>query len=539
MLLEAGGDLSFSQLSHIMKREDGEFVALIISKDVAKDFPKWNAIWNFLKAIKFLDEQRAIRIIDILVNVGADLNFAFDEQSDLGHCWPIRVIDVAAQRGSLRMLELLLNKGASLSDDTFPCAVASGKEDLIHFLLQRGADVNSGYALRSRLPYRAIDVVAQRGSLEMVELLLNKGASLSDDTFPCAVASGNEDLIHFLLNRGADINSISSLEITALAAAIRLQNTRIINLLREGGAKWDDEKRFRAAIMAASEVGNVAFLKDLVQLKVGNPDDLGLALVTVTRGGFDEVAIMLIDAGANTNIEREDPPLRIALERRNVALVYALLDADADPNFDCTRSGGTPIQLAVRWGNRSVLEALLFAGAAVDGSDGFGNRALALSIAVEDRSYELVQLLLDAGADIYIRGQRCIGLTPLQAAAANGDIRMVHFLLDRGADPHDPEAFQEAFLKNREISGLLIDKHKAKYPMGRKSFGSTQLADAVEEGDENLVKSLLEIRGSGDEIVYRRWGEASSFGFSIFDFQGRRRRCRIHRVVLAERLLPK
>ena len=518
MLLEAGGDLSFSQLSHIMKRKDGEFVALFISKNVSKNFTKWNAAWILLEAIKFLDEQRAIKIIDIMVNVGADLNFAdATEHSDFDHCWPRRVIDVAAQRGSLRMLELLLNKGASLSDDTFPCAVASGNEDLIHFLLQRGADVNSGNALRSRLPHRAIDVVAQRGSLEMVELLLNHGASLSDDTFPCAVASGNEDLIHLLLNRGADINSIGSLEITALAAAIRLQNTRMINLLREGGAKSDDKERFRAAITAASEVGNVALIKDLVQLKIGNPDDLGHALVTATRGGFDEIATMLIDAGANTNIEPEHPPLRTALERHNVALVYALLDADADPNFHSTGSNSrTPIQLAVRWGNRSVLEALLFAGAAVDGSAGYSSQGPALSIAVEDRNYELVQFLLDVRADMDIRGEPGIGLTPLQAAAANGDIKMVHFLLDRGADPHDPEAFQEAFLKNREIFGLLIDKHKAKYPMGRKGFGSTQLADAVEEGDENLVKALLEIRGSGDEIVYRRWGDASPFGFSIF-----------------------
>ena len=223
-------------------------------------------------------------------------------------------------------------------------------------------------------------------------------------------------------------------------------------------------------------MGNVALIKDLVQLKIGNPDDLGHALVTATRGGFDEIATMLIDAGANTNIEREHPPIRTALERHNVALVYALLDADADPSLYSTRSNSrTPIQLAVLWGNRSVLEALLFACAAVDGSDGYGSRGPALSIAVEDRNYELVQLLLDAIADIYIRGERCNGLTPLQAAAANGDIKMVHFLLDRGADPHDPEDFQEAFLKNREIFGLLIDKHKAKYPMGRKGFGSPSL----------------------------------------------------------------
>ena len=263
-------------------------------------------------------------------------------------------------------------------------------------------------------------------------------------------------------------------------------------------------------------MGNVAFIKDLVQLKVGNPDGLGDALETAIRGGFDEVATMLIDAGANTNVGCYTSPLEIVLartERRNVALVYALLGADADPNF---MSRKTSLQLAVRWGNRSVVEALLFAGAAVKESDVYRTGEPALSIAVQYRHFELVQLLLDAGADINDPSEGQSGVTPLHAAAANGDIRMVRFLLDRGADPHDLWAFSAACRQNRELFGLLIDRHKARYPMGRKGFGSTQLAHAIKKGDENLIKALLEIRGSGAQMdrVYK--GDVTPFGLSIF-----------------------
>ena len=521
MLLGAGGNLSSRQLSHIITREDGEFVALNISKNASKNFTNWSEDGVFLGAIRLLDEQRAIKIIDIMVNVSADLNHYTAKRIELDGCWLRRVIDVAAQRGSLRMVELLLNEGALLGGDTFPCAVASGNEDLIHFLLQRGADVNSGNALHSSRPHRAIDGAAQRGNLRMVELLLNEGALLSGDTFPCAVASGNEDLVHFLLNKGADINSIGSLKITALAAAIRLENTRIVSLLTEGGAKSDDMERFSAALTAASEVGNVAFFKDLVQPKIGNPDGLRYALVTAIRGGFDEVATMLINTGANTYPVRDEmSPLPIVLERterRNVALVYALLDADANPNHT-GGFGRTPIQLAVRWGNRSVVEALLFAGAAVNETELPRTRKSVLRIAVKYRHYELVQLLLDAGADINNSSERPPRRTPLQAATANEDIRMVHFLLDRGADPYDSSALSEAFGRNGELLGLLIDRHKARYPMGQNGFGSAQLAVAIEKRDGNLVKALLEIRGSGagvvDRVPYREY--VTPFGLSIF-----------------------
>ena len=506
MLLEAGGNLSSGQLCHIIKRGDGEYAIPVISKNGPENFTDWSDDGIFLKAIKFLDELRAIEIIDIMLNVGADLNFRASKAIDIDDCRLRRVIDVAAQRGSLRMVELLLNKGASLSSNAFPWAVASGNEDLIRFLLQREADVNSGNALNDSRPHRAIDVAAQRGSLVLVELLLNKGASLSGDTFPCAVASGNEDLIQFLLDKGADINSIGSTKVTALAAAIRLENTRIINLLTERGARSDDKERFSAALTAASEVGNVAIIKDFVQLKICHPDDLGHALIIATRGGFDEVATMLIDAGANTNVTCDKSPLQIVLERtqrRNAALVYALLDADAD----CRYNSGA-FQLAVQWGNRSVVEALLFAGADVDD-------LRVLIIAVQDRHYELVQLLLDAGTGLNGRdyAYKTITNTPLQAAAANGDMGTVHLLLDCGADPHDPGAFQEAFERNRDLFDLLINRHKARYPRGRQGFGSSQLAAAIKKGDENCVKALLELRGSGH---MDHMEDVAPFGLSIF-----------------------
>ena len=100
--------------------------------------------------------------------------------------------------------------------------------------------------------------------------------------------------------------------------------------------------------------------------------------------------------------------------------------------------------------------------------------------------FGLVQLLLDSGANINIgtvdspftTAVRTV--TALEAAAANGDLRMAQFLLDRGANPHDSKALGKARLQNRKLLILLIKEHKVRYPMGRKGFGSETFAQAIE-----------------------------------------------------------
>ncbi|KAF2261444.1 ankyrin, partial [Lojkania enalia] len=56
---------------------------------------------------------------------------------------------------------------------------------------------------------------------------------------------------------------------------------------------------------------------------------------------------------------------------------------------------------------------------------------------------ELVQILLDAGADINAPPVDQRGRTALQAAAGNGNIELVRILLDAGAGINAPPADQE------------------------------------------------------------------------------------------------
>ena len=450
MLLQAGGDLSKRQLLFIIEDRDSEFISLIMSKNARKNVIKWSEWGVFHEAVKVLEEQASIDTIKIMVDVGADLD----------------------------------------------CSRYSGPYNTT--------------------PQRVIDVAAQRGSLEMVKMLLDKRASPSGDTLTYAVKSRNEDLIHFLLERGADISSIGSLGMTALEAAIGVRNDRIISLLEEHGAfvNLKDQRHVSAALVAASKAGDVAFTKHLLQLECQIiPYDLGYALKHATVNGFEEVAMVLLDAGANTARS-----LVHAVRTCSPAFVFALLDAGANPSHSNQYSNASSIQVATKKGNRFVIDALLFAGADVNALGGLkGNfrRGTALTIAAAQKDYGLVQFLLDSGADINIRGLDSSLATALQTAAEGGDLRMAQFLLDRGADPHDSKALRGARLENRELFDLLIQEHKARYPMGRKGFGSEALAQAIEMSEECDVRVLLKIGENSDTMIRHDDQLVTPFGLAI------------------------
>ena len=139
MLLEAGGDLSNRPMTTLLlegQGEQGELVERIMSKNSHKEATDWGNIETSWRVIFFLDNQRPMRIVAMMLKLGVDL------YEKLRYT-PGTNIDVAAQRGSLSLVDFLLDSGARLTDGTLPAAVTSGKKDLIEFLISRGAEVNS------------------------------------------------------------------------------------------------------------------------------------------------------------------------------------------------------------------------------------------------------------------------------------------------------------------------------------------------------------------------------------------------------------
>ena len=233
----------------------------------------------------------------------------------------------------------------------------------------------------------------------------------------------------------------------------------------------------------------------------------------------DDLAIadLLIRAGARANAANDlgMTPLHLACTNRSAAMVERLLTADADPNA-ALPSGETVLMTCARAGDARAVKALLARGAAVNASER-EHRQTALMWAVAQRHPDVVQLLVEAKADLRARSlvypQTVVGeqtqragreelnytvlrggATPLLFAARVGDVESARILLRAGADANESQP--------DGVSALVLAAHSGHGGVGAlllehgadpNAFGSgySALHAAVLRSDLMLVKALL------------------------------------------------
>ncbi|KAL4926755.1 ankyrin repeat domain-containing protein [Aspergillus undulatus] len=148
--------------------------------------------------------------------------------------------------------------------------------------------------------------------------------------------------------------------------------------------------------------------------------------------GYEKIAQILLDNGANANVQTSDGdvPLRPAVLLGRESVIPLLLQKGADINAR-DKDGNTPLVIACDMKNTKMVQLLVAHGASVDTV--FIDLTL-FRVAGETDAEEIAVTLIEHGAQIDVRDS--LGWTPLMSASHNGNVGVMRKLLSHGADPN-------------------------------------------------------------------------------------------------------
>lgn len=284
-----------------------------------------------------------------------------------------------------------------------------------------------------------------------------------------AAEQGHDEVAALLLDRGAMIDINGQRGVTALSLAAKGGHTSVVSLLLGRGALVDGTggHRVTAPLTHAASRGYTDITRKLLaagaNVNRATPDGLP-ALMCAARGGHSEVALLLLDAGADVDaVAGRDgrTALMFASSAGHTATAAILLDAGAAVDFrgSLPGSAATCLALAAQHGHAATVALLLQRGAFADRRHGAEGKT-ALLIAAQEGHPDAVGHLLEAGAAV---SQTDVsGNTALMLAAARDHYHVVVLLEQVQArwtvGPMGRLRDMPRFIKNRAITVVLCLK---------------------------------------------------------------------------------
>jgi ankyrin repeat protein len=324
-----------------------------------------------------------------------------------------------------------------------------------------------------------IDVVAAKGTVEDMTLLLKKGGKVNpknkylDAPIFKAIEYKNMPVIKMLVLKGADLARANLDGYTPLEYSIVKKDTAVFNVLNIKGGNYN-VKRDASILYETSAFGDTVLTKFLIRkgatlLAYEVPDWFGTELgkmkslkdhdrMMVAIKSADKISILNSDGTAAIHIAAylgDIAMINLCLKRheslnttdyqKNNALHYALANSqnkcakfllESGINFkDANSEGGIACtHLAAITGNLEMLKELVKRGSSVSFTDWYGINTLTYGILGGNPA--VVKFLLESGADPGERDKE--SFTPRHFAAFVGNIEILEMVM-KNYDPNTEE----------------------------------------------------------------------------------------------------
>lgn len=382
--------------------------------------------------------------VEILLQRGMDVN-------DTGNYYGT-ALQAASRVGNIEIVEGLLNSGADanilqgIHGTALRAATLGNHEDIVRSLIARGADVNIQYkdrgesilhlALesRNRAIFKALLIAGadmnteisnqqhilvaacKHGDMSLVELLLTSGVDVNvSGRIPrhyseipyggatplnAACAEGHLSIVRLLLDNGADIEKTNGSSATPLIAAIRGNNPSVTRLLLDAGANVNHAVHV-TPLLEAVEDCKLEIVIELLSAGaiIGGPSTKSNALAESYKRRQHVVIELLLNALSGTQHETEicGEALSAAITVSDNEMVHLLLEDGVSPSFEM-------LCQACSAGVLEVVRMLVDTGIDVNEND--GHDALLLHVAASHSKPDIVQFLINRGADVMLRTKK-------------------------------------------------------------------------------------------------------------------------------------
>ena len=342
-------------------------------------------------------------MIEALLKAGASPETLASEDGET-------VLMTASRAGNVAAVKILLDRGANVNakekykgQTALMWAAAERHPEVVKLLMAHGADwkvrsvdretkvpklsAASSISPIARGGFTAMSFAAREGDIESARAMLDAGVDINygdiDNTSAMVVAIVNKQntFAKFLLDRGANPNTVDAYGRTALYAVVDIRNQDWSALPER---KSDDplpSLDLAKALLAHGAVPNTALAKALPG-----------------RSGMDS---------GDTTLDEGSTPFMRAARSGDGAMMRLLLEAGANP------------KLATKDGNNALLFA---AGVGYRDKNTKGSESEAL---------EALKIAIEAGLDLKQANSR--GETALHGAASRGADTIVQFLVDHAA----------------------------------------------------------------------------------------------------------